>query len=249
MPFESSGLVNIFMTQFQDRYEEILASEGMLSKTLGAAGLAGALALGGMQANKAHHDSTHKPNAKPIVKTVSAKPVQAAPTPTKQVFKTAEPTTSAADVIKKYENSKFNPAGGYDASKGKWYPASSLEGGSDTIAYGHKMLPGEDFSNGLTDTEAISLLNRDISKKEHLAANKIPNFKNFPPYVKTAIINAMFRGDIGLKTIGLINAGQWNKVPSEYLNHTNYTSGNLEGVKKRMKANADAFEKYAREHK
>ena len=37
------------MTRFKDRYKEVLASEGMISKALGTLGLAGALALGSPQ--------------------------------------------------------------------------------------------------------------------------------------------------------------------------------------------------------
>lgn len=46
--------------------------------------------------------------------------------------------------------------------KGKWYPHSSVEGGRKTIAYGHKLKPGEDFSKGLTDREAVTLLIKDL---------------------------------------------------------------------------------------
>lgn len=44
----------------------------------------------------------------------------------------------------------------------KWSPHASPEGGSDTIAYGHKIKPGEDFSKGLTEKEATTLLMSDL---------------------------------------------------------------------------------------
>lgn len=42
----------------------------------------------------------------------------------------------------------------------KWYPHASIEGGANTIAYGHKLQPGESFSSGLTEQQA-----RDLQKK------------------------------------------------------------------------------------
>ena len=45
---------------------------------------------------------------------------------------------------------------------GRWYPHVSVEGGRKTIAYGHKLRSGEDFSKGITDKEAVALLIRDL---------------------------------------------------------------------------------------
>jgi hypothetical protein len=45
-----------------------------------------------------------------------------------------------------------------------WFPHKSFEGGSDTIAYGHKIQSGEDFSAGITDAQAEELLKKDIEK-------------------------------------------------------------------------------------
>ena len=154
---------------------------------------------------------------------------------------------SLVDVLKHYENSFNNPKGGYDKSQSKWFPHHSIEGGSDTIAYGHKILPGENFSRGITDLEATQLLKKDIAAKERLAKSKMPKFDTFPEYVKNAIINAMYRGDLGPKTIKLINANQWDKVSSEYLNNKNYKSGGYAQIKARMKSNTDAFSRYSTE--
>ena len=44
----------------------------------------------------------------------------------------------------------------------KWYPHKSAEGGNKTIAYGHKLKAGEDFSKGITDTQALQLLTKDL---------------------------------------------------------------------------------------
>ena len=73
-------------------------------------------------------------------------------------------------------------------------------------------------------------------------------FDGFPKYVRSAILNALYRGDLGPKTISLINQGKWSKVKAEYLNHDNYKNpGRYPGVRTRMQENGNAFEKYANE--
>ena len=53
---------------------------------------------------------------------------------------------------------------GFDKKKNLWFPHKSFEGGSDTIGYGHKIQPGENFSKGITDAQAESLLIKDLQK-------------------------------------------------------------------------------------
>jgi hypothetical protein len=53
---------------------------------------------------------------------------------------------------------------------GVWTPHRSVEGGLKTIAYGHKLQPGEDYSKGLTEKEANKLLQKDYV--EHKARAK-----------------------------------------------------------------------------
>jgi len=65
------------------------------------------------------------------------------------------------DYIKKVEN---QGKVGYNTEKKLWFPHKSFEGGSDTIGYGHKIQKGEDFSKGITDAQAESLLNTDLAK-------------------------------------------------------------------------------------
>jgi len=140
----------------------------------------------------------------------------------------------AANVIKAFENSKNNPKGGYNKQLKKWFPHKSLEGGAATIAYGHKMQPGEDYSRGLTDSEAERLLEKDIRSKIRLAQSKMKNFDGMPLTVKIAVINALFRGDMGPKTMDLLSQNKFAQAAREYINHREYrTTGNT-GVKKRM---------------
>lgn len=56
---------------------------------------------------------------------------------------------------------------------GRWYQHPSPEGGLDTIAYGHKLKPGEDFSRGLSQAEAEKLLSKDIIDHENEARYRV----------------------------------------------------------------------------
>lgn len=144
----------------------------------------------------------------------------------------------AIEIIKKFENSKSNPHGGYNQQQHRWYPHRSLEGGSATIAYGHKIFSGEDFSQGLTDAQATDLLKKDVGIKLNLAKHKIHNFESLPASTKIAIIDAFYRGDMGPKTLALINQNNLVAASKEYLNHSEYKHTTNNGVKKRMELNA-----------
>lgn len=197
-------------------------------RSLAAAGLLGVSTLKGMAAT--HKSKTPAPPT-PISHTV--KPMNA---------------SSPEQVLMSYENSKDNPKGGYDKAKGRWYPHKSLEGGADTIAYGHKIQPGEDFSKGLSDEEAVTLLRQDIAKREVAIRKALPNYDSLPQYVKNGIVSAWYRGDLGPKatpkTMALMKAGDWSRAAAEYLNSHDFKTS-FAGVKKRMQDNAAAFSKYA----
>lgn len=147
----------------------------------------------------------------------------------------------AANIISKFENNPNYKKGGFDKATGKWFPHKSLEGGADTIAYGHKILSGEDFSKGLTDAEAKELLKSDISKKLKDARRLIKDFDSLPAQVKIASLNGLFRGDLGPKTIEWLNKRNFKQAAKEYLNHKEYKTTSNQGVVKRMDWNASIF--------
>lgn len=148
----------------------------------------------------------------------------------------------AANIIKRFENSQSNPHGGYNKQSKRWFPHKSLEGGAGTIAYGHKILPDEDFSSGITESAAEDLLQKDIEKKITLLKSKISNFEALPMTIKIAAINAVYRGDLGPKTMSLLAQSQFDKAAKEYLNHSEYRTTKNPGVKKRMEWNAKVFQ-------
>ena len=57
--------------------------------------------------------------------------------------------------------------------KGRWYPHKSVEGGTDTIAYGHKLGKVERYPNGLSNAEAENLLKRDLMNAENKVKTRI----------------------------------------------------------------------------
>jgi len=97
----------------------------------------------------------------------------------------------------------------------------------------------------LTDDQIEKLFNVDVKVKEKLASSKINNFTSLPQYVKNAIINAFYRGDMGPKTVKLMNSGNWGAAAKEYLNHQNARSG-PDQIQRRMKTNALAFAQFAK---
>ena len=59
---------------------------------------------------------------------------------------------------------------GWNKNRGVWEAYNSLEGGSKTIAYGHKIVEACESFNSLTDKEATELFNRDYAKHKIEAA-------------------------------------------------------------------------------
>ena len=160
---------------------------------------------------------------------------------------TAKPaSTNTATIIKKWEG-----------LRDKVYKDSS---GNATIGVGHflngteqdrklftalfvgtvnydRLLRGE---IALTKPRIDKLLQADIKIKEAHAKKLIPAFPKFNAEAQQAVLNAMFRGDIGKKTIALLNAGKYREAAKEYLNHPNFRSGPQQ-IKDRMKTNAIAI--------
>jgi GH24 family phage-related lysozyme (muramidase) len=124
--------------------------------------------------------------------------------------------------------------------------------GTLTIGYGTTavVLPNLKPGMKISPQKAEQLLTKGIADHEAKARRLVSKYDTYPAYVREAILNAIYRGDLGPKTIAAINKGQWDNVATMYLQHPNYTSpGKFVGVVKRMKSNADAFTRYAKEIK
>lgn len=138
----------------------------------------------------------------------------------------------------------------YDDATMKPVKTAAQLQGVITIGYGTTKNIYPELKPGMKISEktAEALLTKGIQKIESAVKNKITNYDSYPKYVQMAIMNAAYRGDLGPATIKLMNQDAWSKVSKEYLNHSNYTNpGNMRGVVARMKGNADAFDRYAKE--
>lgn len=103
----------------------------------------------------------------------------------------------------------------------KWYPHSSIEGGANTIAYGHKLQPGESFSSGLTEQEARDLQKKDVLAHQTKAEKFVDDKYGKGTYDKLPQNSQMLLTDYAY------NLGSLNKFPS-------FVEGVVKGDKDKM---------------
>jgi LysM repeat protein len=162
----------------------------------------------------------------------------------------SEITPNFKNLVKNWENSKDYGPGGWNKTAEKWYPHRSPEGGTPTIAYGHKLTSDEvnagKFSKGLTDAQALALLESDLQVARSKAMALVPSYTSLPGNTQRALINACYRGELSnIKspaTLKLMNAGKWVAAAKEYLNHDEYMNAkSTSSVRTRMNWNAQQF--------
>lgn len=103
-----------------------------------------------------------------------------------------------------YENSMDYPKGGFDKLRQVWKPHASLEGGTDTVAYGHKLTQQEvksgkikigdkmfPINQGLTDKDARKLFEQDWNKHLDLAKRK---WKGQDGHVQNIMAELLYQG-------------------------------------------------------
>ena len=130
-------------------------------------------------------------------------------TRTEQLNLNAVPLEEAKAAISSYDESAyFNDLKSLENSvkkgfkDGKWYPHVSLEGGEKTIAYGHKLKKGEDFSKGLSQEEAETLMLKDYTAKKSSAQKHVDKkfgkgtFENLDP--RKQILLTDYQYNVGL---------------------------------------------------
>lgn len=103
----------------------------------------------------------------------------------------------------------------------KWYPHSSIEGGANTIAYGHKLQPGESFSSGLTEQQARDLQKKDVLAHQTKAEKFVDDKYGKGTYDKLPQNSQMLLTDYAY------NLGSLNKFPS-------FVEGVVKGDKNKM---------------
>lgn len=159
-----------------------------------------------------------------------------------------EITPGFIQLVKNWENSKDYKPGGWKPALEKWHQVPSPEGGTDSIAYGHKLtssdIASNRFVNGISDETANTLMLNDLKIARQKAKALVPSYESLSTSTKQALINACYRGELSNtetpKTLKLMRAGQWPAAAIEYLNHDEYRSGGA-NIKNRMGWNAKQF--------
>lgn len=217
--------------------EQLLLTEGWLQnvpKLASVAGLGAALAFG----NPAQAKSTKPINVSNVKHAVAAKSATAKPTNIS--------TGSMFDYISQWEGLRTkvykDHAGNPTIGIGHYLNGSESDRHLIHVLFSGKvnydaLLRGE---QQLTRDQVEKLFNVDVKVKEKLASKLIPDYTSFDQNTKNAIVNGLYRGDLGPKTIKLIKAKDWKSAAVEYLNHPNAKSG-PEQIKRRMKTNAALF--------
>lgn len=162
-----------------------------------------------------------------------------------------ERTIKLQSYLKEKENSYTNPNGGWNEEKGLWFPHRSPEGGTDTIAWGHKITEAEEkagtFKNGLTAEQAEALFQKDYRDHYDEISKEVPAFEAYPDYLKEKIISETYRGLFlgSPDTIELMNEGKYGDAAIEYTRGVDEYKGTKgQGVVDRMDELIDALKQY-----
>lgn len=120
---------------------------------------------------------------------------------------------------------------------------ASVEGGNNTIGYGHKIKDGEEdrFRDGLTPAQADSLLKEDVEEAARYTAQMYTNrglnktfgeFNDLSENKKLMLTDYVFNGikvfDSYPKMALGILMDDWNTVSKEYLRSTKVKNGHKE---------------------
>jgi hypothetical protein len=124
------------------------------------------------------------------------KPFESNPKPT-----TYFPTD---DYIKELRNQENAGKTGFNKKDNKWYSHDSVEGGTNTIAYGHKLtkeeVAKEIYSKGISEEEANKLLKKDLEYHLNNAKKTFNNkygkdaFDSVPNELKNVLVDYSYNG-------------------------------------------------------
>ncbi len=112
---------------------------------------------------------------------------------------------------------------------GMWYPHASVEGGADTIAYGHKLTPNDSaLRRGITEDQALKLQEQDVLRNQSLAKKQVDKkygtgtFDNLPQDSQMLLVDYQY------------NLGTLSGFPS-------FVKATVEGNKEKMLAEHKRF--------
>jgi len=114
----------------------------------------------------------------------------------------------------------------------------------DSVDYDN-IIAGRD---ALSDKQVLKLFKHDLKEHIERARRLIGDFDEYPDYMQAALVDAVYRGDLGPRTRSLLNQGKYREAAVEYLNHNQYRNARelgIPGIITRMNKNRDAMLKYA----
>ena len=117
-----------------------------------------------------------------------------------------------------------------------------------------------DDSKGIP-TEGVGLTGEFVGKNfftevmpvfHQRASKAVKGYNTLPDEGKSAVLSAVYRGDLGPKTAKLLSAGKYEAAAKEYLNHAEYRQGKgkkatsaQRAISERMERNAQVFKSLA----
>lgn len=162
-----------------------------------------------------------------------------------QKKQTLQPTKETfANYLKRVEN-----AGKVGKVGALWYPHTSVEGGNDTIAYGHKLLDSEKekFAKGITEDEACELLALDILHAYKVARRQSHNWAVLNEEQREICAEFVFNmGQIYKfpKFFMAVYNKQWDKAKEEYKRYATTGNGKVIELKNR---NTEFYNRYLKD--
>jgi GH24 family phage-related lysozyme (muramidase) len=236
-----------------------LARGALLGTTLGAATL-GAATLGNIKHVPPQQQTVSLPGSFRSFLT-NSEPETPRPDIKSPEMQSADPTTGVQSDVEPYSNY----IAGNEGYRTKVYNDGR---GNLTIGIGHWITPEDKvlfkklFGN-VVDYDAIRSGRQSLSKEQvyvlfdydlrkHIVRSKrvFPRFDDYPLYIRTALVDAIFRGDMGRETIRLINLGNWDAAAKEYTRRYDYQNRKklgISGIGPRMQRNQQAMLRFAQE--
>ena len=110
----------------------------------------------------------------------------------------------------------------------------------DTVNFDQVLSGQAELSAGQLD----QLNDYEIDKHLARAKRRLPQFDTYPQEAQFAILDAIYRGDMGKDTTDFINAGNFSEAVEEYLNHRGYQTAvqrGLPGIRRRMEENQEGL--------
>lgn len=130
---------------------------------------------------------------------------------------------------------------------------------SDLSSFGYNQNQIKQIINGqlsLTQQQAKKLSNHAINQHINRTKKIIKKYDSLPPNVQSALVSAVYRGDLGPKTASLMNQNRWQQAAKQYLNNKQYINDSKNkkypqqkgafnrGISGRMQRNFNAFYNY-----